>query len=75
MFQYLGISDHVEAQILLQPVLVVLSEQEILLLSRQSLEGFVRGPEDSDWGMNGVQDDTQQTRVLKQEEDSAPGRV
>lgn len=36
--EYLGISDHMELQVLLQLVLVVLVEQEILLFTGQGLE-------------------------------------
>lgn len=60
-----GISDHVELQVCLQLVFVVFIEQEVLLLLRQGLEGFVRRPEESDWGMHGVSDDFQQAWVLK----------
>lgn len=63
--QDLGISDHVELQVLLQLVSVVLFEQEILLLGGQGLEGVVRGPEDSDGGVDGIRDDAQQTRGLQ----------
>jgi len=54
---YLGVSDHVELQVRLQLVLVVLIEQEVLLLWGQGFQGFVRRPEDSDWGVDGVSDD------------------
>lgn len=66
--EYLGISDHVELQVLLQLVLVVLVEQEILLFTGQGLEGLVAGPEKCDWGVDGVCDDAQQAGVLKHKE-------
>lgn len=66
--KYLGISDHVELQIFLQLVLVVLVEQEVLLFRGQGLEGLVAGPEESDRGVDRVSDDTQQARVLKRRE-------
>lgn len=66
--KYLGISDHVELQILLQLVLVALVEQEILLFRGEGLEGLVRGPEESDRSVDGVSDEAQQARLLKHRE-------
>lgn len=63
--KYLGVSDHVELDILLQLVLVVLIEQEVLLFRGQGLEGLVGGPEDSDRGVDRISDDAQQARILK----------
>lgn len=63
--KYLGVSDHVKLQILLQLVLVVRVEQEVLLVPGKGLEGLVGGPEESDRGVDGIRDDAQQTSILK----------